>query len=283
MELYHVLIIKKSSGDDDEERLIDLSLEELNAKILTPYKDGDILFINGTSIAPNEIGRIHIRKTNESYNSISDRLYHKEKQKRQSNTNVINLTPYGNFEKAFWEGEDVLDEFIQGPPGYGAKLKIVEKLPEESNENEIFIVHGHNEEMKQTVARMIEKINLKAIILHEQPNKGATIIEKFSEYSNVQYAIVLLSADDYGYRKDEMPENARYRARQNVIFELGFFIGKLGRSKVLALYESGKNIEIPSDYSGVVFIPFSNDESWKIPLLKELKTSGFKFDMNKVI
>lgn len=92
--------------------------------------------------------------------------------------------------------------------------------------DEIFVVHGHNETMKQSVARMIEKLNLRPIILHEQANRGRTIIQKFIDHSNVGFAIVLMSADDYGYSKDETSETARLRARQNVILELGFFFRK---------------------------------------------------------
>ena len=102
--------------------------------------------------------------------------------------------------------------------------------------NKIFIVHGYNEEMKQAVARIVEKIGLKPIILHEQPNKGRTIIEKFEDYSDVNFAIVLLSPDDIAYPKDKPPEDKEFRARQNVIFELGFFVGKLGREHVFILY-----------------------------------------------
>ena len=111
----------------------------------------------------------------------------------------------------------------------------------------IFIVHGQNEEMKQSAARTVEKLGLNPIILHEQPNKGRTIIEKFTDNSDVLYAIVILSADDIAYLKTDPPKNAKFRARQNVIFELGFFIGKLGREKVLALHQVVEKFEIPSD------------------------------------
>jgi len=108
---------------------------------------------------------------------------------------------------------------------------------ETSQSNKVFVVHGHDEMMKQSIARAIEKLGLEAIILHEKPNQGKTIIEKFTEYSNVGFAVVLLSPDDSCLSGTKKSQNARYRARQNVIFELGFFIGKLGREKVLALYQ----------------------------------------------
>lgn len=149
--------------------------------------------------------------------------------------------------------------------------------------NKIFIVHGHNEEMKQAVARIVERLDLRPIILHEQASKGRTIIEKFSDHSDAQFAIVLLSADDVGYSINNRPENAKLRARQNVIFELGFFIGKLGRQRVLALVQENDNFEFPSDYDGVVFIPFDKLEAWKYQLIKELKANNYDIDANKII
>lgn len=147
----------------------------------------------------------------------------------------------------------------------------------------IFIVHGHNEEMKLSVARAIEKLKLNPIILHEQPNKGKTIIEKFTANSDVAFAIVLLSADDIAYNKKSKPETAIFRARQNVIFELGYFIGKLGREKVIALHETEEKLEIPSDYSGVIFVPFDKAGKWKFDLVKELKEVGINVDANDIL
>jgi hypothetical protein len=131
--------------------------------------------------------------------------------------------------------------------------------------NKGFIVHGHNEARKFEVARFIEnELKKKAIILHEQPNKGRTIIEKFEKYSAVDFAVALWTADDIGKGKSE--DDSKVRARQNVIFETGFFIGKIGRENVIVLYENG--VEVPSDYSGVIFLPLSGN--WKDDLRKEI-------------
>ena len=282
MEYYQVLLITK---EDKKERVTDLSKDELEKKIIEPYEEGGLIFVNGTTINSYDLGRIHIRKTTEEYSKISDRLYQQEKARRASRTNVIDLTPYNNFEDAFWTGEDVLDNFISGPVGYKVSNEKTNKKDNQkkTDSKKVFIVHGHNEEMKQSTARFIEKFNLESIILHEQPSEGKTIIEKFSDYSDVGYAIVLLSADDLAYVKNSDPETAKFRARQNVILELGYFLGKLGRNKVAALYENGKDIEIPSDFSGVLYIGYSGDDSWKLSLAKELRASGFNIDMNKLI
>lgn len=149
--------------------------------------------------------------------------------------------------------------------------------------NKVFIVHGHNESMKQSVARIVEKLELDPIILHEQSNLGNTVIEKFMTHSNVGFAIVLLSADDFGYSKNEGKENIKKRARQNVILELGFFIGKLGRNRVVALVEDNTNFELPSDINGVIYIPFDNGGKWKFDLLKELVDNGYNLDANRIL
>ena len=130
--------------------------------------------------------------------------------------------------------------------------------------SKIFIVHGHDGELKESVARIIEQQNIKPIILSEQANAGCTIIEKIENYSNVGCAICLFTADDVGRAKSETDDKPR--ARQNVVFEAGYFIGKLGRDHIVILADNG--IEIPSDLAGVVY---TNTQNWQIDLLKELK------------
>ena len=95
-----------------------------------------------------------------------------------------------------------------------------------SDSEKVFLVHGHDNELKETVARFLEKIGLIPIILHEQASKGQTIIEKFEEHSNVSYAIVLMTPDDVGNLKSNKGK-LNQRARQNVIFELGYFLDNL--------------------------------------------------------
>lgn len=152
---------------------------------------------------------------------------------------------------------------------------VKEKHSEKTN---IFIVHGHNEEIKQIVARILEKQNLNPIILNEQTDEGLTIIEKLEKYSDVHFAVVILTSDDLG--KQKLIKNLNPRARQNVILELGYFFAKLGRKNVLALYE--KNVELPSDFSGILYTPIDSDGHWKYKLGKEIMAAGFKFDLNKI-
>ena len=143
----------------------------------------------------------------------------------------------------------------------------------------IFVVHGHDNEAKQAVARLIEKLNLHAIILHEQPDKGRTVIEKFEHHSTVGFAVVLLTPDDMGYPRDT-PSEIKPRARQNVVLELGYFIGILGRSKVCALLKGA--VEIPSDYLGVITVPMDDAGAWQFNLAREIKAAGIDLDLNRL-
>jgi len=145
---------------------------------------------------------------------------------------------------------------------------------------EIFLIHGHDDGTKETVARFITALGLKPIILHEQSNQGRTIIEKFEQHAEVGFAIALLTPDDVGALQGHN-NNLKPRARQNVIFEFGYFIGRLGRHRVCALTKG--NVDIPSDYAGVVYIPLDVSEAWKMHLVKELKAAGFAIDANLVM
>ena len=153
-------------------------------------------------------------------------------------------------------------------------------LPTRSLGSDIFIVHGHDDGTKETVARFVETLGLKATILHEQPSTGLTIIEKLEKYAdNAGFAVVLFTPDDVGALKYKTEDESKPRARQNVVFELGYFIGKLGRERVCPLFK-GK-IEKPSDIDGVIYVPMDG-EDWKLKLGQEIKNAGFPVDMNKI-
>lgn len=143
--------------------------------------------------------------------------------------------------------------------------------------NKVFIVHGHDGELKERVARRLEQQGIEAIILSEQANRGKTIIEKLEAYSDVHVAIALFTQDDLGASKEEK-ENEKYRARQNVVFEAGYFMGYLGRENTIIIVD--ENVEIPGDLAGMVY---TTKENWEFEMLKELNAAGMKIDMNKLL
>ena len=145
------------------------------------------------------------------------------------------------------------------------------------SDSKVFVIHGHDEAAKLAIAEFLRRLGLEPVILAEQPSGGKTIIEKFEAHADVGYAVALLTPDDVGSRQGD--DAVRPRARQNVVFELGYFIGRLGRKRVCVLTKGQP--EIPSDYSGVVYVPMASD-AWKMGLIKELKAAGFDVDANKV-
>lgn len=160
----------------------------------------------------------------------------------------------------------------------------VARRPVMANPKDVFVVHGHDHGMKETIARFLSKAGLNPIILHEQADEGKTIIEKFEKHADVSFAVAIFSRDDLGVARNDIPKTEpiekvlRPRARQNVVLEFGYFMGALGRKNVRAIVEEG--VETPSDYSGVLFIPFDASDGWRLRLVKELKAAGLDIDAN---
>ena len=152
---------------------------------------------------------------------------------------------------------------------------------EEKTSQKVFTVHGHDEAAKHAVARFIERLDLETIILDEQPSEGLTIIEKFEKYAgSADFAIVLITPDDVG-APIEKRNDLKLRARQNVIFELGYFFHALGRRGVCALYKEG--VELPSDIYGVVYVLMDEFDGWQLTLAREMRQAGLSFDANKLL
>jgi hypothetical protein len=139
------------------------------------------------------------------------------------------------------------------------------------NTSQVFIVHGHDDLAKLEMADFIEALGLKPIILHMQASSGRTIIEKIEHYSNVGFSIVLYTPCDVGSKAGAL--NGNYRARQNVVFEHGYLIGKLGRSRVTAVVKG--TVEKPNDFSGVVYVALDQQGSWKEELKTEMRSAGY--------
>jgi Predicted nucleotide-binding protein containing TIR-like domain len=173
-----------------------------------------------------------------------------------------------------------VEDILGGRPpfdelGIGA---VQQKLKRDATPSrKIFVVHGHDEGAREAVARFLEKIGFEVLILHEQTDQGQTLIEKFEANADVGFVVVLLTPDDEG---GKIGNAAQKRARQNVILEWGYFIGRLGRKHVCALMKG--NVELPSDILGIVWKPFDEHGAWKSKLAKELEGAGFSIDWPRV-
>lgn len=164
---------------------------------------------------------------------------------------------------------------IQQPkPQFPAQSLTPVSIKVARNKRKVFVVHGRDNEAKQEVSRFIEKLGLEAIILHEQASSGMTIIEKIEHYSNdADFAIILYTACDHGRGVHESKIPPKNRARQNVVFEHGYLMAKLGRENVCSLVKG--DIETPNDISGVVYVSLDEHGAWKTEVAKELKACGY--------
>jgi predicted nucleotide-binding protein len=147
----------------------------------------------------------------------------------------------------------------------------------------VFIVHGHDIGMREAVARCVTQLGLNPVILTEQADEGLTIIEKFEKHAGAQtgFAVVLLSPDDDCESRAAAGSIVRTkRARQNVILELGYFLGSLGRGRVRALYREG--VELPSDLLGWLYTRMDERGAWRLDLGRELRAAGFDADLNRL-
>jgi predicted nucleotide-binding protein len=251
-------------------------LLEIKEDIVIPYLQKKEFQFDGYFLKPDDIVRVVIKESEKTSKECS----------RHANDSlspdiIIYISPEDIVEDDRYTKDITKEVFKESKKkiASGNTSKPIQKKAE-LDKSKVFIVHGHDELAKTEVARFIEKLNLTAVILHEQANSGKTIIEKIEEYSNVGFGIVLYTPCDIGSNKDNK-ENLKFRARQNVIFEHGFLIGKIGRNNVCALVKD--ELEKPNDISGVVYIPMDYHKAWQLALAKEMRNAGYDIDMNLVI
>ena len=158
------------------------------------------------------------------------------------------------------------------------QLEDMNNPQEKAMGDKVFIVHGRDIGAKDAVARFLGRIKLKPVVLQEMPAQGRTVIEQFEHYAKkVGFAVVLFTPDDVGALATE-PDNIQHRTRQNVILELGYFLGSLGRERVCVLVKG--NPEMLSDYTGVLYINMDAGGGWQMKLIQELKSAGYNVDAN---
>lgn len=144
----------------------------------------------------------------------------------------------------------------------------------------ILLIHGQDGTAKGSVLEFLEKLGLRALTPHEQVNGGKGLIEKFRDLSSIHFAIVLFTPDDATTPQNK-PRGKRYRLIQDIIFELGYVVAKLGQERVCVLCQEGAGI--PLDYPGAVFIPMDSKGGWRLLVAKEIKQAGIEIDLNKAI
>lgn len=207
-----------------------------------------------------------------------DKWYSDNQREIQSNEYVFNKEIHIEIEKNIKEYARKINELMENNSD---KLN-VEELGDNiiMDKKKVFIVHGHDELAVEQASNFVKALELEPIILHEQPSSGKTIIEKIEKYSNVGFGIVLYTPCDIGASKEET-NNLQGRARQNVVFEHGYLIGKLGREHVCALVKG--HVEKPNDISGVVYITMDDRKAWRFEVVREMKKLGYNIDTNNLV
>lgn len=269
MPYYHVLIETKNPSEKYYQ-LDKTDLSKIKDEIILPYLKEEQFIFDGYILDKAKIKRILIKEsacTSREWADYEDERYPdfpiptNEEEIIEDEKNTTDITA-----GIFKECQSLLKEATPNPKPSMDKSKV-------------FIVHGHDDAAKQAVARFVEKIGLEAIILHEQASSGKTIVEKIEANSNVGFAIVLYTPCDEGRPKGE-ENQLKPRARQNVIFEHGYLIGKIGRKNVCHLFKSG--VETPSDIEGLVYAQMDAGDGWKYTVAKEMKACGYDIDLNKI-
>lgn len=279
---YHIAVTNENCKNSGKKPLypvyeLDITEEKRVDEIVRKYNGGEEVRIKGESINNREYPKMMIVQSEETAKKFVEKQ--EEKYKRMG---VVYYDPDSLSDKIIKEKKDTEDDIT---------AKVFDRVEKEAQpkarlantdvvkNKKVFIVHGHNDELKESAARLVEKIGLEAVILHEQANEGLTIIQKLEKQADVGYAIILYTPCDEGRKKGS--ENSKPRARQNVVFEHGLFMGKLGAGRVCALRKS--EVEMPSDAQGILYIEVkdgSND--WKYQVAKELESAGYDIDWSKI-
>jgi len=273
---YHIIIEIKEKDESNKNRILyefdKTSESEIINDIIKPYKNQNEVHFDGYFLKNIDILRIAIKKTHKTSKEIND----------YKNARVSpNILMWYNREDGIQDDEfaiDITKDLFKKVDNTSEFLKNQTK-DTSKDFTRVFIVHGHDDLAKTEVARFIEKLALEPIILHEQSSQGMTIIEKIEHFSNVGFGVILYTPCDMGGKKDE--QNLSPRARQNVIFEHGYLIGKIGRKNVCALVKN--DVEKPNDISGVVYVNMDSQKGWHLLLAKELKDAGYSIDLNKLL
>lgn len=280
---FHVVIetnekIGKQSKNKQYFELDKTDLTDIETRVLIPFFRSEDFQFNGYFLSKTEVKRIAIKQTDKSASELS-----KYENDHMPSHVIMFVSPSDivGYEKYT---KDITNEVFDRVKAKLSKAptttpsEIENKKSAVLDRSKVFIVHGRDDLAKTSAARFVEKLGLKAVILHEQVSGGKTIIEKIEEHTNVGFALVLYTPCDLGGLVGDTP---KARARQNVVFEHGYLISKLGRCNVCALVKNGT--EVPNDISGVVYVPLDEHGAWHLTVAKELRNAGYDIDMNKVI
>ena len=286
--MYYSVLIEipdenKKSDENIHITLVDQTdTNKIKSEILTPYLNAEDFLVDGYCLSKSKILRIKIVASEQSIKSIV-KLRNQQFDEKNRNSPVFlvgfsyNVTDIIKKDTLVTDVTNKIFSEVKESDNSNAVPK--RKHSDKIKNKRVFIVHGHDDKIKLDVARFLEKLGFEAVILHEQSNQGMTIIEKIEKNTEVGYGIILYTPCDKGGTTNTPYRDMKFRARQNVIFEHGYLIGKLGRKRVCALVDG--DIERPSDIDGILYISYQTN--WQIAICKELKNLGYDVDLTNYL
>ncbi|MDR6394032.1 nucleotide-binding protein [Herbaspirillum seropedicae] len=270
---FHVLIETQPKKIFTEK---DLPRDDLITRFATPFEQKKRIQIRGNLVNPDQIQKIYFSASQLPLGDVMQ--FHQDRVPRGVFLIVTERDAILSGELCKNITTEILAE-AEAKIADSSTTALTSPKPSPIEKAKVFVVHGRDDLAKVEVARLLEKLNLQPVILHEQSSGNKTIIEKIEAYGNVGFAIVIYSPCDQGGLAGDT--STRYRARQNVVFEHGYFIGRLGRGRVCQLLKG--DVETPNDISGVVYTEMDARGRWQVDVAKELRDAGFSIDFNKVL
>lgn len=277
---YHVRIDYYDILLKANQTLFDFDLTDeqgLQDSIIKPYLFGSDFLFKGVLLnsKKNEVRQLRVFRSNKMINECVQIANSRIPRNVLMIYRKSDLLPYDGLVE---ECTSMINE-IQKEVDYQIHQNDNNKKTKDYDKNSVFVVHGHDNEARLKIELFLKGLGLNPVILFKKSDEGDTIIEKFEKHSNVGFAIVLYTYCDDG--KDKNEEKNHKRARQNVVFEHGYMIAKLGRSRVCALRKG--EIELPGDYQGVIFKNMDDNDGWQLEIARELNAAGYTIDMNNLL
>ena len=275
---YHIYI--EYSEPDKSGFRFNVSKAELIGKFQEPFANGEPFWFMGHLLNPNKVVKIVIfwsYKTADQLHLPNNESLMTAKDKKYLIDNVLKGKVIGVY--------ICTEEFVILTPKKSAQALHDQPavLTPSGLPRRIFVVSGTDEIMKQTITGALRKLGLASIVISEEPGGSKKIIDRFADYKDVGFALVLLSPDVYVYPKGEEATKRERVPKQDVTLMFGFLLGKLGKDKVLAFYRESPNFAFPMEFEGVKFTAIDERDSWKHTLIREFKNCGYTVDAERLL
>jgi len=270
---YHIYI--EYSETDKSGFRFNITQEELQRTFTIPYTEGKPFWFLGRLLNPIKVTKALIFWSYEAANELDlpnlENLVSAKDKKY-----ILECVEKGKVKGAYL----CTEKFLTKP-----HIVTTQSTGSSSIKRRVLVACGSDDEMKHALTWALNKLWLVPVILNEEPGHGRKIVERFTDYADIGLAVVLLSPDDYVYAKSEEAIKRKLKPRQDVIFELGFLIGKLGKEHVLVFYKESEKgaFDVNTGFEGIKTIPFDDRDSWRLALIRELENNGYSVEGDRIL